>query len=203
MAGIVSSLVAQVLAEGQFDAPEDTALRWLNARHRTMVADARCYVAFASIGPVVEGQPVYDYPATVLEIERVARGGFTGEKGLDKIDYEDGLAGRASGWATFQTGFIRLFPAPTAADDGDTLVVRGKSAPPDLDPDDDTTLKVPVAYYDSLVSAAIATGLARWEQRPDLAQPGEGQFATDVQKLRRDTARRDRGYGPAKIRVQR
>lgn len=208
MAGTVTTgLVQQVLAEGQFDTDQATALRWLTARQRTMMRDARAYSVTTPGGELVAGQSTYAFPQDIIEVERIGLGtssplDFEGMEELPKVDYDDGLAGGA-GWAMVGTTALRIFPTPDATRAGRLLIFRGKAEAPDLSLTEDDYLVVPKAYHDDLVAGAIATGLARLEMRPDLAQPLEAEFTGAVEKLRRDAARRARGRGPYKIRFAR
>lgn len=99
---------------------------------------------------------------------------------------------------------IRMYPVP----DGEfTLSMYQAMRPADWDvtssfgPSTISQIRVPQEFEDDLVAGAIATGLARVEQRPDLAAPFERQFDARCEELRRLTIRKYRGSGPSTIRV--
>lgn len=71
MSASVADLVTSILSEGNFDAIESQALKWLNARHELMCARTRCYRRKIQIGPTVAGQQGYALPKEVLEIREV------------------------------------------------------------------------------------------------------------------------------------
>lgn len=211
MADTVQQLVDDVLNEGSFDATADQALRWLNRRHRVMVARSRCYRYSASIGPTVANQRDYALPADVVEIFEVTVDGMPAgharhvDLALGALSYvilsgvgrvmapEEDAAGAAE---------IGLYPTPDTA--GQTITVRAAFLPPDLSVADNTTLKVPLDFTDALVSGAMATALERapGDFRPDLADRHTQRFEAGCEELRRRTNRRYRGTGPAQIRVQ-
>lgn len=63
-------------------------------------------------------------------------------------------------------------------------------------------LKTPPEFNDALIAGAVATGLARLEARPDLAQEGNSVFAAACQELEAQVNKRYRGSGAATIRVR-
>ncbi len=209
MATTVQQLVDQVLSEGQFDATQDQALRWLSVRQRQMVARSRSLRKTVSVGPTVAGQRDYALPGEVVEIQEVTVNGLTWGKGTH-VDLSRGAQGylrlSESGGivASEETAAggteIALYPTPTEA--GLPIEVRATFLPADLSVGDDATLVIPGDYVDALVSGAIATALVRLENRPDLAQYHEGVFSSANEELRRMVSRRYRGPGPATIRVR-
>lgn len=213
MPDTVASLVANVLAEGNFDATEAQALQWLSRRQRQMCARSRCYRKKLSIGPTVSEQQDYAVPAEVVEIREVLVNGLTYGTGrhVDLAQgaqgwlWLDGLAWNGGGIAMRDddaegTRKIALFPTPTEA--GLEVVLIAVCLPPDLAVGQDTTIKVPLDFMDALVAGAIATGLRRIESRPDLAVPFETEFTNGCSELMMQTNRRFRGAGAAQIRVQ-
>lgn len=207
--GEVQQLVDDVLLEGVFDATSAQALRWLTRRHRKMVARSRCYRYEASLGGTVAAQGEYALPAGLVEVDEVTVGGDAYGK-ANHVDAGRIAAGRmfilgsgglfSGGEDTVGGQTVTLSPVPT--DNDLPIVLRGSFLPPDLQTADDSTLKIPADFTDALVSGAIATGLSRTENRPDLAQYHEQTFADACEELRRQVNRRYRGSGPATIRVQ-
>lgn len=209
----VAQLVASVLEDGQFDATEAQALRWLNTRHRQLCARTRCYRQTLTFGPTVAGQLGYPVPPGVVEILQVTVGGLVygatrhsdfaqGERGFIWLGGEGGVAGREDSGSGQQ--LIRIFPAAkvgAAPEPGEAISVYAATQPPPLVVGDDSTIKVPDDYFDALVSGAIATGMLRVESNPALAAPHEQIFTTAVGELLRATNRKYRGSGPARVRL--
>lgn len=211
MADTVSQLVSDVLTEGSFDADSSQALKWLNRRHRKMVARSRCYRKTTEIGPTVASQRDYAIPADVVEILEVTVAGMPAGRArhvdlaLGALSYVilsgDGrvLAPEESATGAAEIG---LYPSPDTA--GQSIQMRAAFLPPDLATGDDTTLKIPQDFTETLVSGAIAWGLrvAPGDFRADLAQSFEQEFNDGCEELRRQVARRYRATGPSQIRVQ-
>lgn len=210
----VAQLVASVLEDGQFDASEAQALRWLNTRHRQLCARTRCYRRVLDLGATVGGKSAYALPAGVVEILQVNIGGLPygasrhsdfaeGERGYIWLGGgEGGIAGRDDSESGQQ--LLRIFPAPQVAltpEPGSEITVYAAMQPPPLVVGQDSTIKVPDDYFDALVSGAIATGMLRVETREDLAAPHEQIFTTAVGELLRATNRKYRGAGPARVRI--
>lgn len=210
MADTVQQLVTDVLTEGSFDATSDQALRWLNRRHRSMVARSRCYRKTVNIGPTVANQRDYALGSDVVEIFEVTVNGMPAGRArhvdlaLGALSYVilsgDGrvLAPEEDATGGAEIGF---YPTPDTA--GQTINVRAAFMPADLSTSDDTTLKVPADFYDPLVSGALATALSRapGDFRPDLADRHEQAFTAACEELRRRVNRRYRATGPSQIRV--
>jgi 8-oxo-dGTP pyrophosphatase MutT (NUDIX family) len=206
---VVAELVQDVLVDGGFDTTEARVLRWLNVRHRQMVARAKCFRRTLELGPTVENQRDYAVPPEVVELtELVVAGNVYGEG--RHADLALGAAGRL--WISGNGGIstreddasgspkIALYPTPTAS--GEPITAQAVCLPPDLSVTDDTTLKVPANFQDSLVEGAIATGLARLENQPALAQPRLDAFEAACRELEQETAVRLRGTAaPVQIRI--
>lgn len=207
MADTVAQLVSDVQTEGGFDVDGPTALRWLSRRHRVMVAESRCYRKTVST-TTVSGQRDYTLDPDVVEIEELSVAGIPfgnarhvdlaqGARGYVLLSGDGGVVSpeeSVSGAAEFA-----LYPTPISS--GDTILLRGAFLPPDLVSGDESTLKVPQDFTDALVSGAIASGLMRIDNRPDLASSHEEIFSAAVDRLRRRVARRYRGTGGAQIRI--
>jgi hypothetical protein len=214
VADTVAQLVEQVIAEGSFDASNAQALRWLTVRHRQMCYRARHFRRSLNLGPTVNEQASYPLPAEVTEILLVNVGGMVfghmrhqdppeGAKGWIWLGGEGGVAGRED-TAEGETQ-LRLFPTPrvnTTIEPGLAIEAWCVCRPPDLIEGQDATLKIPGEFMDSLVAGAIATGMLRLENRPDLASGFEQVFDAACGELGQFTNKRFRGSGPAEIRVK-
>jgi hypothetical protein len=213
VADTVAQLVAQVLEEGQFDATNAQALRWLTVRQRQLCRRSKWYRKTLSIGPTVDGQASYALPAEVVEILMVEVDGYVyghmrhqdpseAAKGWIWLGGSGGIAGRQDSSAGEQQ--LWIFPTPYAGgslEPGKAVSVYAVVRPPDLVEGDDTTLVIPGEYMDALVEGAIATAMLRTEDRPDLAAGHEQIFTTACGELSQQSNRRYRGVGPAQIRV--
>lgn len=211
-------LAEAVVEDGTFDASQEQALRWLNERQRLMVARARNFRKTLSIpGGVVYGQSSYLLPPGILEILQITVGGIVygnarhndyaeGERGWVWLGGEGGIAGRDDDSAGAQ--YVRLFPVPAQGstglqpEEGAAISLYVAAQAPTLTIDNEGTVVVPDEYLSGLISGAIATGLLRVENRPDLAKPHEELFDAACQELLRATNRRFRGTGPAQVRVK-
>jgi hypothetical protein len=208
-------LVTEVLEEGAFDATPTAVLRWLNRRHRTMVARSGCWVKDVELGPSVADQAEYALPAganaeRLVRAVQVTVGGVIFQQGTPDdmtqaaagvllLDGDGGVMDASmddTGTAWAQT--ILLQPAP--GEDSLSIIVRGSWLPRDLRLDQSPV--IPPNYVDALVAGAIATGLSRsaGDFRPDLAQRFEDQFIAATEELRLETLRRLRTRNP-QIRV--
>lgn len=205
----VQGLIDQVVTEAQFDVTSDAALAWLDRRHKKMVVRARAYRKSVSVGPTVSGTSDYALPTDLVEVLEVSVGGLPYGRGTHTdLAYGaqgwlvlDGIGGIVSSEETASGGAeIALYPTPTT--NGTAITVRGVFRPASLTVGVDTTILVPDEFLDSLVSGAIATGLARQEYRPDLAQSFEQDYESACEEWRRQLRRRYRGAGPTPIRIR-
>ena len=205
----VQGLIDQVVTEAQFDVTNDAALAWLDRRHKKMVVRARAYRKSVSVGPTVSGTSDYLLPTDLVEVLEVNVGGLPYGRGTHTdLSYGaqgwlvlDGIGGIISSEENASGGAeIALYPTPTSS--GSTITVRGVFRPATLTVGVDTTILVPDEFLDSLVSGAIATGLARQEYRPDLAQSFEQDYEAACEEWRRQLRRRYRGAGPTPIRIR-
>ena len=205
----VQGLIDQVKSEAQFDVTDAAALAWLDRRHKKMTVRARAYRKSVSIGPTVANTRDYALPSDLVEVLEVSVDGMPyGRATHTDLSYGaqgwlllDGIGGVIASEETASgDAEVALYPTPTQA--GLTVTVRGIFRPADLVVGQDSGIEVPDEYLDSLVSGAIATGLARQEYRPDLAQSFEQDFENACEEWRRQLRRRYRGSGPTPIRIQ-
>lgn len=204
----VQGLIDQVKSEAQFDVADDQALTWLDRRQKKMVVRARALRKTATLA-TVSGQRDYALPSDLVEVLEVTVAGMPygrathtdlsyGEQGWVQLS---GIGGVVSSEEDTSGGpEIALYPTPTTS--GDTILVRGVYRPSSLVVGSDSTIRVPDEFLDSLVSGAIATGLARQEYRPDLASSFEQDFEAACEEWRRQERRRFRGAGPTPIRIR-
>ncbi len=205
----VQQLVTAVIEDGNFDVSEDRALAWLDARHALMVVRARSLRVSEEIGPTVVDQQTYDLPSDVVQIFSVTVDGVP-QGNLANEDLPNAnrgfllLSGDGQAIAPSEDsdgdGMVALVPVPSTA--GLSVVLRAARRPPALVIGDESTLRIPTEFCDALIAGAIATGLLRSEQRPDLAANFEQIFGGGAEEFRVQTARKYRGAGPAQIRVQ-
>jgi len=216
----VASLVASILQEAVFDASETQAVKWLNARHRLMCGRTRCFRKRLELGTTIGGQQSYPLPLEVLEIHEVlvessedsGSLGVPYGAGLHSDLAQGGLGylwlGGIYQWAgggiyarddsLGGEDLLALFPVPE--EDGRAITLTAVCRPPDLEPGGNVV--TPPEFDDALVEGAIATGLRRLENRPDLAQPKDAIFDEACQELLGIVNRRYRGSGPATIRIR-
>lgn len=204
----VQGLIDQVKSEAQFDVADTQALTWLDRRHKKMVVRARAYRKSADIGPTVSGQRDYLLPSDNVEVHEVLVDGMP----YGRATHTD-LSYGAQGWVVLEgiggvvtseedaSGGAELALYPTPTQSGLSVLVRGIFRPDDLVVGQDSRIRVPDEFLDSLVSGAIATGLERQEYRPDLAQMFEQDFSDACEEWRRQIRRRYRGAGPTPIRI--
>jgi hypothetical protein len=166
-----------------------------------------------SLGPTVSEQAAYTVPAEVVEILYVEVDGkpyghlrhqdpAEGALGWIWLGGTGGIAGRQDTAGGEQQ--LQIYPVPKPGgplEPGKPLNVWAVCRPPDLLETDNTTLVIPGEYADALVGGAIATGLVRTEDRPDLAGAYEQMFTAACAELAQQSNRRFRGLGPAQIRV--
>lgn len=210
----VEQLVASVKEDGQLDASEAQVLRWLNTRHRQLCARTKCYRRTVDLGALPEGQSSIAVPPGVVEILQVQVGDQVygharhqdfqeGERGFIWLGGgEGGIAGREDSETGQQR--LRIFPALSPGIDpepGAHVVIYAAMQPPPLVAGQDSSIKVPDDYFDALVSGALATAMLRVEARQDLAASHEEIFTTACGELLRETNRKYRGVGPARIRI--
>lgn len=183
----VATLLTQIRDEAGFDVTETQALRWLNARHRKMIARSRCLRATLSVGTTVADTGSYPLNTDVVAVYQVQVGGTA----YSRIGRDDAAAsGRllisnsfyanADGSGTIE---LTLYPAPTEA--GAAITAFAAILPPDLDADDYPL--VPIDFQDALVEGAIATGMARDIEQVGIADRFEDRFDRACEELRRRT----------------
>lgn len=210
MAETVSALVAEVLAQGSFDASSTDALAWLNRRHKEMVNRARAYRKTLSLGPTVSGTQTYAVPAGVVELTDINVAGVSWGRGrLTDITAD------ANGWLWLtgaggiivgdsdSSGVSQIALVPTPTSDGDAISAPNAAVtPPDLLIDNTVPLHVDGDFVEGLLAGVFATALMRPnEARPDLAALQQQAFDSACEAQRRRVVRRLRGAGPALIRL--
>ena len=206
----VSALVTQIIEEAAFDAVPATVLRWLNRRHKVMVSRAHTFRKTVSAGPTVANQAEYTQPAGLVSATEIGVAGLTYGKArrTDKaLGAQSRLHLSGPGGIFYETADsagvkqFGLYPVPTEA--GLAVEVYGAFSPPDLLIDNTVPLWVDDEAIEGLMAGVFATGLSRPETaRLDLSQGYEAQFGGATDELRVREARRLRGSGPARIRVE-
>lgn len=205
----VSAVVAEIIAQGSFDASQTDVLAILNRRHKTMVARARSFKKSASGGSTVAGQQVYPNPAGLVEAREITVAGVTYGRG----NHTDLASGAADLLVLDGTGGIfvatadsagvdsfALYPIPTTS--GSAIVVYGSYRPADLLIDNSVPFRIDDEDVEGLMAGVFATLLNRpGEARPDLATAQEQIFTAACEEARLREAKRLRGPGPSMIRV--
>lgn len=206
----VSDLVAEVIAQGAFDAVTGDVLKWFNRRHKEMVNAARGYRKTLTIGTTVAGTQTYNVPAGVVELTDITVAGISwghgrltdiaaGANGWLWLDAQGGLiVGSASSGGASQ---IALVPAPSTT--GDAIMAPNAAvSPPDLVIDNSVPLVIDDDMIEGLMAGVFATALGRPnEARPDLAGAQLAIFEQKKAEYSRRVARRLRGAGPSRIRI--
>lgn len=193
----VATLVSQVKDEAGFDATDAVVLRWLNARHRRMVARSRCLKATVSVGVTVADQASYPIDTGIIEVYEVQVGG-TAYQRVGRDDAALATSGRLYMSNTFYANSdnsgvseLTIYPAPGTG--GDAISMYAAILPPDLDLADYPM--VPIDFQDALVEGAIATGMARDIEQVAVADRFEARFDQACEELRRRVNSRIGGGG--------
>jgi hypothetical protein len=193
----VGDLVDQIKDEAGFDATDTAVLRWLNARHRRMIARSRCLKATVSVGTTVANQSSYPIDTGTIEVYEVQVGG-TAYLRVGRDDAANASAGRLYMNNAFYANSdnsgvseLTLYPAPETG--GDAISMYAAILPPDLGLEDYTM--VPIDFQDALVEGAIATGMARDIEQVAVADRFEARFDQACEELRRRVNSRIGGGG--------
>lgn len=202
----VQTLIDEIVAT--VDVTPAQALTALNRRHRAMVARGRSFrKALVVAGGTVAGQRDYVLDATVVEVLELRVNGTPYGKGRH-ADLAYGALGRLvmtdedGIWTTDASSAgvteVSLYPTPTTS--GLEIALFAAVLPDELlAADPGTAIRVDADFYDALVEGAVATFLARQgEGEPDRL---EARFEAKCEEWRRRARRRERGGGPAQIRV--
>lgn len=183
----VGVLLSQITNEAGFDVTETQALRWLNARHRKMVARSRCLQATLNLGLTVAGTASYAMDPDAIEVYEVQVGGTSFQR-IGREDAANAAAGRL--WITGafyanadSAGVSELTLYGTPTESGDEITAYAAVMPPDLTSDDYPL--IPIDFNDALVEGAIATGMARDIEQVAVADRFEARFDAACQELRR------------------
>lgn len=206
---VIPELVAGVLTQGGIDTDEPTALGWLSSRQGLMCVRARNFRKKVTIGPTVADLGQYAVPKEVAEILEVQVNGLVYGTGRHE-DVAHSLEHRLWIWGPggvtagdYDAGgadLLSLIPAPSEPDQAIELFAACRPGP--IVAGDDSTVRIPAEFYDSLIDGAIALGLQRLESRGDIAREYQERFDAGCRDLRKQTNARYRGVGPAQIRVQ-
>jgi hypothetical protein len=214
VAETVSAVVSEILAQGSFDLTSAEALAILNRRHKQMVTRARAYRTLSSATAVLPGGPLYTAPTGLLDMLQMlvtanATGTVTeyttGRRGdipsmLAGTILTEGDGGKFVEYGSSGTLTWLLYPNPGTAS---TVGIYGIYEPPTLLIDDTVPFRVDPDMIEGLMAGVFATALARpGEARPDLAAGQEAIFSAACEELRTRVNGRNRGGGPAQIRLQ-
>lgn len=210
MATPVQSLLDAILDEGAFDASSAQALRWLDRRHKQMVARSLCNRAAyspASLTVAADGLTVAtlnpaNVPVQVFSVTVNDSQVFAPARHADRQGYlagtlrwsgSDGLFIAERGTGAVASA-LTLFPPLDASAVG-SVAVYGAWAAPTLQQSDMSVL-VDDEAVEGLLAGVFATALGRPDEaRLDLAEVYEQQFAGACEELRLRVQRQFRGRG--------
>jgi hypothetical protein len=214
MAETVSAVVGEILAQGSFDLSQAEALAILNRRHKQMCARSRCVRSATSATRIgaAGASATYAAPAGLMDMMQmlVASGtSFAEYRKAKRADveamYEGTLPISGTGGVFVEYSDTAhpiqwlLYPDPTVSNG---VVVFGTFEPPDLLINNTVPFAVDADMIEGLMAGVFATALNRpGEARPDLAAQQEQVFSAACEELRARVARRNRGGGPAQIRL--
>jgi hypothetical protein len=209
MAETVSAVVGEILAQGSFDLSQAEALAILNRRHKQMCARSRCRRdgRAATRDAAVGASATYAAPAGLLDMMQMSVSSVEYRK-AKRQDIERMVDGTLP---LYGTGGVfvdyadlahpvqwLVYPDPTP----NAVTVYGTYDPPDLLIDNSVPFSVDADLVEGLMAGVFATALNRpGEARPDLAAQQEQMFTSACEELRGRVARRNRGGGPAQIRL--
>jgi hypothetical protein len=209
MAETVSAVVGEILAQGSFDLSQAEALAILNRRHKQMCARSRCRRdgRAATRDAAVGAAASYAAPAGLLDMTQMLVASVEYRK-AKRQDIEAMVAGTLplSGTGGVFVDYADLahpvqwlvYPDPTPT----AVTVYGTYDPPDLLIDNSVAFAVDADMVEGLMAGVFSTALSRpGEARPDLAGLQEQLFMAACEELRGRVARRNRGGGPAQIRL--
>jgi hypothetical protein len=214
MAETVSAVVGEILAQGSFDLSQAEALAILNRRHKQMCARSRCVRSELSATRIAAAgaSGTYAAPAGLLDMMQmlVATGtsSFAEYRKAKRADVEAMFAGTLplSGTGGVFVEYADalhpiqwlLYPDPGS----NGVAIFGTFEPPDLLINNTVPFAVDADMIEGLMAGVFATALQRpGEARPDLAAQQEQLFMVACEELRTRVARRNRGGGPAQIRL--
>ena len=196
-----AGLIAEVRA--QVDVTDDQAYAWLLDRARVLNAEAQWLLTEVSVSAVpggATGQWEYQLPADLIKTEAVVINGIPFRRStLAQMD--DARASRSARRIysdavdpILQGRLLALWPPPQ----GDVQIVLRylRDVPDDRAGDP----PFPEDLHQSLADGAIATGLARMDERFDSAGYFEARFTDAVARLKRRRNSRA-GRGGTRIRV--
>jgi hypothetical protein len=206
VATTVQSLLDDIANEGSFDATPGQALRWLDRRHRLMVARSLCVRekraatatldsadALSTVDLTGVGEPVEIWEVTAGTLR------FSLTRHGDLAAYAEGLLAwtGTDGLVVVEGSSLILWPA---LDDAATVEVFAAWEAATLTAAD--SVAVDDESVEGLLAGVFATALSRPnEARPDLAAYYEDQFATACEEQRLRTRRRLKGAGVKQVRL--
>ena len=200
----VDDIVAAIQGAGDYDQAD--VLRRVNQAHDKALTGSKWARATLDMGPTVPGTAFYALPARIIEPLFFSLNGVPTGKGAHADVY--GYSAGVLSWST--TGSllvsdadasgvagVTVIPEPTAALE---LLVYGSvlgAAPLAVG----GTPLTPSDFDEQLENYALALCRERDDDRQDSASGFRSLFEAEVEMLRRRAKRRDRGAGPAQIRV--
>jgi hypothetical protein len=181
---LFEDIVSAVVGQGGFDTSAadvstSTVQGWVNEVYKEVVAESQWLMALQTLATTVAGQNAYDLPETVADVRSLTIADSDGPGDWQPKSLEDiwglqrgrlGLVGSGGVFALSATSSgtkqIVLFPAPTVS--GTAIQALVALIPGDMV--NGNTPAIPADMHGRLIDGAIALGLLRLENRPDLAQ---------------------------------
>jgi hypothetical protein len=209
---LFEAIVAGVKSEGGLDVSDAIAGGWVNEAYKEVVADSKWMMAVESLATTVAAQAAYTLPENIADVVAVTidtgdgsgPGDWQPKALTDLWALKRGarrLRGSGGVFASTATSAgvkqVELYPAPTTTGLNITALVA--LIPNDLVNGDSPA--IPVDMHGRLKDAAIALGMLRNENRPDLAAGFEARKTELVGKLQRRANSR-MGSEPTRIQIE-
>lgn len=210
---LFEDLVAAVKgqAAGGLDVTDAVAGGWVNEAHKEVVAESGWMMAVETLATTVAGQAAYDVPDNIADVRSIMITDATGlpadwqPKSLEDIwGLQRGVVRLVGSGGVFAatakadgTKQVQLFPVPSTS--GVAITALVSLIPVDLV--NGMQPVIPVDMHGKLLDAAIALGLLRVENRPDLAQAFDARKEQLKDLLRRRKNSR-MGSTPTRMQVE-
>jgi hypothetical protein len=193
-----AALIGEVRA--QLDVTDDEAYAWLLDRARVLNAESMWLLTEVALGAPVTAASEYQLPGDLIKTEAVVIGGVPYRRAtLAQMDDARAVASARRIYSdavdpVVQGGMLAIWPPPQSTVQ---IVLRYLREVPD---DRAGEPPFPVDLHSAIADGAIATGLARMDERFDSAAYFEARFTDAVARLKRRRSSRA-GRGGTRIRV--
>ena len=201
-----AAVITAILDEGGFDVSRTVALSWAQDRLTRANRRAEWNKKTVSLGNTVADQAEYTIPSDVLVLKDVdvgtARYTRVGPDRLAALKHAEYSADYvySPDWTTGAVEQIELYPVPSES--GTAITGQAVVEPAALADTGAEITQLPAEFHQRvLVNGAIATGLARLDERIAEADRYEAEWASAVEEMRRLKISRI-GSGPVRFKVQ-